>query len=166
MTPLVVERVLISRLREDPLNARVHPERNIQAIKDSLEQHGQRKNVVAKRDGTVIAGSGTLRAAIALGWQDIMVGWFDGTEEEAVLYALADNRTGELAEWDYEKLRGSIEALGGSGIPASAFDARELEALINGVDGGGNAVTPVTAAKRTLAEGEVRCPKCGNVFKP
>src|SRR5262245_55805464 len=58
----------ISTLREDPQNARAHPEKNLEAIKDSLRRFSQQKPIVVARDGTVIAGNGTLAAAKALGW--------------------------------------------------------------------------------------------------
>jgi site-specific DNA-methyltransferase (adenine-specific) len=57
---------------------------------------------VIRSDGTVLAGNGMLEAARSLGWSELAVtvvpdGWSD---EQARAYALADNRTGELAEWD------------------------------------------------------------------
>ena len=99
----------VAELREDPNNARAHDERNIEAIKTSLGAFGQRKPIVV-RDGVVVAGNGTLRAAVALGWDRIaVVDADDLSPAEAAAYALADNRTAELATWDTEALRRTVE---------------------------------------------------------
>lgn len=92
----------ISELTPDPKNVRAHSQRNIQAIAESLMQYGQQKPIVVK-DGVVLAGNGTLEAAKRLGWDIIACVEFSG-EGNKTGYALADNRTAELAEWDFDKL--------------------------------------------------------------
>jgi len=86
----------------DPKNARKHNERNLESIKASLQKFGQRKPIVISSKGFVIAGNGTLEAATALGWEfiDVAVAPDDWDENMIKAYALADNRTAELAEWD------------------------------------------------------------------
>ena len=93
--------VPIGRLHEDARNPRRHDDRNVAAIAASLGTFGQQKPIVALRDGTVIAGNGTLRAAKHLGWEKLAVVWFDSREEaRARAFALADNRSADLASWD------------------------------------------------------------------
>lgn len=96
----------IDSLTPDPQNARLHPERNLEAIKESLREFGQRKPIsVVKRGGqlVVMAGNGTLEAAKALGWTRIAAAVDDDlSEADALAYGLADNRTAELARWDFE----------------------------------------------------------------
>lgn len=105
-TPLTVKTVKISTLTPDPNNARQHDERNLKAIVHSLDQFGQRKPLVCARgnDGrlVVIAGNGTLEAAKALGWTDIAIAEVpaDWDPDKARAYALADNRSAELANWN------------------------------------------------------------------
>jgi len=50
----------------------------------------------------VIAGNGTLEAAKSLGWTEIQISVCpaDWDADTAKAYALADNRSAELAEWD------------------------------------------------------------------
>jgi ParB-like chromosome segregation protein Spo0J len=96
-----VTRRLISDLTLDPRNARLHSQKNLDAIKASLTKFGQRKPIVVTHDGFVLAGNGTMEAAKSLGWDHI-----DVTSSQPIgidtarAYALADNRTAELAEWD------------------------------------------------------------------
>ena len=89
----------------DPANARKHGAPNLEAIQGSLTVYGQRKPIVAnRRTRTVIAGNGTLEAARALGWTHIAVVFTDDDPVTAAGFAIADNRTAELAEWDAEAL--------------------------------------------------------------
>ena len=98
-------KIQIAQLSLDPKNARKHSQRNLDAIAASLKQFGQRKPIVVHR-GVVLAGNGTLEAAKALGWSEIEVAEVpeDWDNDTAKAYALADNRTAELAEWDESEL--------------------------------------------------------------
>jgi len=96
-----IETVTIDTLKLDPQNARRHSKQNLNAITNSLNKFGQRKPIVVHKD-VVIAGNGTLEAAKALGWQEITISRCPDNwdEDTAKAYALADNRSSELAEWD------------------------------------------------------------------
>lgn len=121
------ETVAIERLHEDPRNARAHPPRNMAAIKASLERYGQQKDVVASRDGTVLAGNGVLRAAKELGWTTLSVCWTDLEGPEARAFALADNRTAELSEWDPGKLAGAIAGADPRALAAMGWTPEEAK---------------------------------------
>ena len=96
-----LETVIIESLSLDPNNARKHSKRNLDAIAASLNKFGQRKPIVVHQN-TVIAGNGTLEAAKTLGWTEISISRCpdDWDNDTAKAYALADNRSSELAEWD------------------------------------------------------------------
>lgn len=98
-------KISIAKLSLDPKNARKHSQRNLDAIAASLLKFGQRKPLVVHR-GVVLAGNGTLEAARSLGWTEIEVAEVpdDWDNDTAKAYALADNRTAELAEWDESEL--------------------------------------------------------------
>ncbi len=64
----------IADLRELPGNPRVG---DVGAVARSLDQFGQRKPIVALRDGTIIAGNHTWKAANQLGWEKIAVVYVD-----------------------------------------------------------------------------------------
>ena len=97
-----VTRRLIVDLLLDPENARKHSQKNLDAIKASLTKFGQRKPIVINNKGVILAGNGTVEAAKDLGWDqiDVAVVPADWDEATARAFALADNRTAELAEWD------------------------------------------------------------------
>ena len=94
--------VKVENLTPDPKNARKHNDRNISVIAESLNKFGQRKPIVVTPEGVVIAGNGTLQAAKYLGWKELSVVEIPKDWDESMVraYALADNRSAELAEWD------------------------------------------------------------------
>ena len=111
-TPTTIETVPIGSLEPDPDNARIHGRDNLAAIRASLERFGQARPLLTTRDGTVIAGNGTLEAALELGWDEINVTRVPfRTPDEARAFALADNRTSELAQWNQPVLMGALESL-------------------------------------------------------
>ena len=93
------EMVLVSSLHEDPANVRRHPARNLATIVASLKRFGQQKPIVVDRDGVVVAGNGLLQAANQLGMDRVWVRRTELLGSERTAYAIADNRTAELAEW-------------------------------------------------------------------
>lgn len=103
---LTVETVAIESLTPDPQNARKHGKKNLDAIAGSLSHFGQRRPLVVAGDNVVIAGNGTLEAAKSLGWTEVVITRVprDWDFDRARAYALADNRTAELAEWDQQVL--------------------------------------------------------------
>ena len=114
--------VAVGLLTPDPGNARLHNEPNLDAICDSLRQFGQRAPIVVQRDGMVVrAGNGRLMAAKRLGWTHIAAVVVDEPEAAAKAFALADNRSSELASWDYDQLAEQFADLSESG-----FDLTDL----------------------------------------
>lgn len=127
-----IEVVDISSLSFDPANARKHPEKNLAAIEGSLRKFGQRKPIVT-RNNVVIAGNGTLAAAKKLGWQTIQIVRADDlSATDAAGFALADNRTAEIAEWDVDALQSSLKGLLDDGFDLAqiGFDAEDLSKLL------------------------------------
>jgi hypothetical protein len=124
-----LQMVTIESLTLDPNNARKHSKRNLDAIKESLSKFGQRKPIVV-HNGVVIAGNGTLEAAKTLGWKEIGVSVCpdDWDSNTAKAYALADNRSSELAEWDENILSTQLLDLDNMGwnIEVLGFDKPAL----------------------------------------
>ncbi len=150
-------KIPLDQLTADPQNARVHPERNLAAIEASLARFGQQKPIVVAKDGTVVAGNGTLEAARRLGWDALLCVQTDLPPDEARAFAIADNRTAELAEWDpavllhnSEQLDGEFRAamfLGGDADGGAAYEPPEAPSAFPSVDD-------------SIAT-EYRCPSCG-----
>ena len=120
----------IDDVHADPANARVHDRRNLDAIKASMAKFGQRSPLVVQRQGMVVrAGNGRLIAARELGWDQIAAVVVDEDDVSATSYAIADNRTGELATWDDEALAGLLRSMESEMLVASGFTDEELGEL-------------------------------------
>ncbi len=97
--PKTLKTFPIGDFQPSPRNAREHGEDSLEAIKFSLRTYGQTQPIVHKK-GILVAGEGTWRAAKALGWTRIAAVETNLSEKALRAYALADNRTAELASWD------------------------------------------------------------------
>lgn len=131
-TTLQVFNAIVADLTPDPENVRQHDRRNIQAIINSLRRFGQQKPIVIDRNSVVVAGNGTLQAAKELGWTTIMAVRTELEGDAAKAFAIADNRTAELADWDGPALYEAIKALKFSEPEIASvleFDDKELERL-------------------------------------
>ena len=77
-----------------------HPENpnrgDVNAITESLEQHGQYRSVVVNKDGTILAGHHVWQAAKGLKLKTLRVDMVDADETSARKILLADNRIAEL----------------------------------------------------------------------
>jgi DNA modification methylase len=124
------ETVPIESISPDPANARSHGERNLEAIRDSLRAFGQQKPIVVDGRGIVIAGNGTLEAAKRLGWTEIAIVRTELDPGQAKAFGIADNRTGELADWNDEVLRSLLDTMDDEMLKVLAFDPKEIDALV------------------------------------
>lgn len=128
---LKIENVSVEWLTFDPRNARKHSDNNLAAIAESLKQFGQRKPIVVTHDNVVVAGNGTLEAAKMVGLKDLAVVRCpkDWSDEQVMAFALADNRSAELAEWNPEVLSEQMLELEQAGfdIEALGFEPVKIE---------------------------------------
>ena len=117
--------VPLKELKLQKGNARVG---DVEAIKRSYERFGQRKPIVAhKKTKTILAGNHQYQAAQALGWEKIAVVWVDDDEETAKAFSIADNRIGQLGEWDLESLVSVLDELDPNEFETLGFSEVEVE---------------------------------------
>ena len=127
------ETVLVSALSLDPSNVRKHSRKNLDAIKASLRKFGQQKPIVVDAKGIVLAGNGTLSAAQELGWTKIEITRTELIGSAATAFAIADNRSAQLAEWDEDALAKVLESLkveDADLLAATGYDAAEVDKMI------------------------------------
>jgi len=105
------ETATIASLMLDPANVRTHDSKNLEAIKASLARFGQQKPIVVDGKGIIVAGNGTMMAAKMLNWSSVEIVRTNLEGAEAIAYAIADNRTAELAGWDEDALAQQLAAL-------------------------------------------------------
>jgi len=145
----------LSEIRPDQANARRHGQKNLAAIQASLQEFGQQKPIVVDADGVILAGNGTYDAAVALGWEQIAAVRSKLRGSAARAYAIADNRTTDLSEWDDLALAQTLAALREDDAidqTATGFSDLEIELMLAELDAAGPAGDPDDAPEVPAAE--------------
>ena len=113
----------------------------VDAVAASIREFGFRAAIVVDAGGVIICGHTRWKAARKLQLAKVPVHVApDLTPEQVKAYRIADNKTAELAEWDFDQLRIEIADLQGTDFDLGllAFDDEELTRLLAG---DGNVVT-------------------------
>jgi hypothetical protein len=120
--------VAVSQLKVAEKNPRSG---DVAAIRASYERFGQRKPIVAHRKTKeVIAGNHQLTAAKELGWDKIAVVWVDDDDATAAAYSVADNRIGQLGEWNVENLVSALAEIDPVDLGATGFSEADYEDFV------------------------------------
>jgi DNA modification methylase len=134
-----VEMWSLDRIKPYENNPRINDDA-VADVVQSINEFGFRQPIVVDTAGVIIVGHTRFKAAQQLALDEVPVHVATDMEPEAVrAYRIADNRTGENAEWDYDLLPLEIGALQDSGFDCEllGFDSDELAALLHpGVDQG------------------------------
>lgn len=73
----------------------------VDAVANSIKEFGWQQPIVVDKDNVIIVGHTRYKAAKKLGMKEVPVVVADKLSEEQVkAYRLADNKTGELTDWD------------------------------------------------------------------
>ena len=102
-------------------------------VADSIQRFGWGAPIIARKATLeIIAGHTRWLAGRMLKLTHVPVRLLDISEADARLLALADNKLGEIAEWDDEQLAKNLEQLklDGADVLASGFGADEIDRLL------------------------------------
>lgn len=109
-----------------------NPRKNDQAVNAvaaSIKEFGFKVPIVIDDDGVIVAGHTRLKAALLLGLETVpCVVADDLTEDQIKAFRLADNKTAELAEWDYALLDEEIAELTDIDMSQFGFDTQIMAA--------------------------------------
>ena len=84
----------------------------VDAVAESIRQCGYVAPIIVDENGVILAGHTRYKALKKLGYETADVLIKSGmTEEQKKKYRLLDNKTGELAGWDFEKLAIELDGL-------------------------------------------------------
>ena len=109
----------------------------IDAVAKSIQEFGWNSPIVVDRDNVIVCGHSRWRAAQKLGLTTVPVYVADKlTPEQVQAYRIADNKTAELADWNYDLLPLELRALQDAqyDLTLLGFDTGELEKLLSGED--------------------------------
>jgi len=114
-----------------------NPRKNDHAVKgvmESIKRFGFASPIIArKEDNMVIAGHTRLKAAKRLGLDRVPVRFLDLDPADAKMLAIADNKLGEVAEWDESELADILNDLNMEGLDLSftGFSDDELNGFLD-----------------------------------
>ena len=162
LDPIAIDLRPIKDLVLDPLNPRVMPNAERAELAGSLEQFGFLQPVIARgSDRLVIGGHQRIEAARQLGWTEVPVIWWEGSDQDARAFNLALNKI--QGSWDEAKLADVLaelagveslqEALRGFDTTETAlagFDEREVLAALEAKLGDGPPAEDLTALAGAL----------------
>lgn len=153
----IVEKKL-DELREYENNPR-NNENAVAAVAASIKEFGFKVPIVIDAAGVIIAGHTRAKAAALLGMQTVpCIIADDLTDEQIRAFRLADNKTGELAGWDFEKLELELQQLQELDMSAFGFitsDDVDIDEFFEEAE---------DDEKKEKEPKRVQCPHCGEWF--
>ena len=127
----------IDDVRPYDKNPRVN-EKGIEAVANSIKEFGWQQPIVVDRDHVIIAGHTRYFAAKHLNLTEVPVVIAEHlTPEQVKSYRIADNKTGELSEWDFSLLSLELNDLQNANVDLNdlGFTTEELEEILAGDTG-------------------------------
>ena len=138
-TPLEVTYLRTTSLKPDPRNPRVHTDKQVRQIAQSIESFGFNVPLLIDDQQQVIAGHGRLMAARKMGWDTvptIKLGHL--TESQRMAFLIADNKLTENAFWNERMLGEQLKILSelelDFDLEAIGFEVPEIDLLIDGLN--------------------------------
>lgn len=112
MEQYTVQYIDIEKIKPYYKNPRKN-DKAVEAVAKSIQEYGWQQVIVVDKDFVIIAGHTRYKAALQLGLNKVPVKVADNLSDGQVrAFRLADNKTGELAEWDNKLLLEELEAIG------------------------------------------------------
>ena len=128
---LNIQQMETSALKPWEENPRINDEA-VDAVVKSIKAFGFNVPILCDRQFTIIAGHTRWKAAQKIGMKSVPVIMLELSEAQRDAFAIADNKTGEIADWDYPGLRKILERLKSKKIdlPSLGYSQGELQALL------------------------------------
>lgn len=124
------KRVLLSQLKEFPNNPNVHPEEQVKALAQSMEQYGQYYPIVVDEDFMVLCGHGKKKALDYMGEKEadvtVMYGLSDKQKKKLLL---EDNKIQDMSYVSFGDVERIIKEIGE--VDIIGYTPEYLDAIIN-----------------------------------
>lgn len=128
-----IENVEVRKLVPYAKNAKIHGKNQLEKLKKSIEEFGFLTPCLIDKDFNIIAGHGRVMAAKELNIKKVPCVFVEGlSEQQRRAYILADNRLGELGEWDMDLVAQELNALTDDGFNIDLTGFTIDDAIVDG----------------------------------
>jgi len=136
---LSIQYVSVASLRLNPLNPRIHSDKHIRQLADSIRNFGFNVPVLIDDHSQVIAGHGRVHASRLLGMEEVPTIRLEHlSEQQRRAFVLADNRLAEISVWDERLLGEQLKILSevelNFPLEATGFEMGEIDLYIENLD--------------------------------
>ena len=152
-----IKELAITELHEYENNPR-NNDGAVDAVAASIEEFGFKVPIIIDSENIIVAGHTRLKAAKKLGLDTVpCIVADDLTPEQIKAFRLADNKTGELAGWDFakleEELSGISEQFDITAFGFAAEDDIDIDGLFEETE------------EKEKEPKQIQCPHCGEWFE-
>jgi DNA modification methylase len=139
--PLSIVYRVVSELKLNPTNPRLHSDRQIRKLAESIKAFHFNAPILVDGSLHVISGHGRLQAAKLLGLKEVPTIRLEHlTETQAKAFMIADNKLAESATWDNSLLAKHFKSLAevelDFSLDVTGFEVPEIDLLIEGISPG------------------------------
>lgn len=157
-----VKNVPINEVHEYPNNPRKNDDA-VEYVANSIKEFGWQQPLVVDSEGVLIVGHTRLKAAEKLGLKEVPVVVADNlTDEQVKAYRLADNKTGEMASWDWEAMNLELEDIDWLDLDMEKFGFCVMPNLDDLFDN--NVASGNEGGSTSNEQQKIQCPHCGEWF--
>lgn len=159
MNKLQIEYIDIDKLIPYINNPRINDDA-VDKVAGSIAEFGFKNPIIIDKDNVIVAGHTRLLASRKLELKEVpVIKVEDLTEQQVKAFRIADNKTSEFADWDYELLRIELDGIEIDmeqfGIVESDFHEMDIESFFIDAEEDGTEEDPK----------EIKCPHCNMYFE-
>lgn len=133
-----------------------NPRNNEEAVKyvaNSIKEFGFKVPIIIDKENVIVAGHTRYKASKQLGLNEVpCVVADDLTEEQIKAFRLADNKTAEIATWDFDLLEQELGEIAGLDMTDFGFDFLEPEESIEEVKEDNYEIEEIEEPKTNLGD--------------
>lgn len=133
----------------------------IDAVAASIKEFGFKVPIVIDKDGIIVTGHTRYEASKKLGLEKVpCIVADDLTDEQVKAFRLADNKTAELADWDYNILELELDDIEELDMSDFGFSDTDISDEDNQ-----QAMKNIDLSEKKGESKECECPACGFKFE-
>ena len=122
-----IKNVKLTELKPYEKNPRIN-DKAVKYVAESIKEFGFKVPIVIDKNNVIVAGHTRYKASMELGLNEVPCIIADDLNEEQIkAFRLADNKVGEIAEWDFKLLAEELQGIDDLDMEAFGFEMPKNE---------------------------------------